>query len=174
MNQHSIAKLKCPCFLFRYPNLDIPSQALFNLHRASALPLKCRSEDNQNFQSPPGHSKRPVTLRRYDMLPVQHSGTYIHYYAAFNTSFFCTYMPLDCTYTHHCIICTDIALFVHTMYCTYTLHLNELHHCNKSINQYTHCFTALLCFTFTPLYYTYTPLYYTYTHHCTQLYLIII
>ena len=39
MNKHSIVNLKCPCFLFRYPKLDIPSQALFNLHRASALPL---------------------------------------------------------------------------------------------------------------------------------------
>ena len=46
MNKHSIINLKCPCFLFRYPNLDIPSQALFNLHRASALPLRCGSEDN--------------------------------------------------------------------------------------------------------------------------------
>ena len=39
MNKHIIVNLKCPCFLFRYPNLDIPSQALFNLHRASAFPL---------------------------------------------------------------------------------------------------------------------------------------
>ena len=39
MTKHSIVNFKWPCFLFRYPNLDIPSQALFNLHRASALPL---------------------------------------------------------------------------------------------------------------------------------------
>ena len=70
MNKHSIVNLKCPFFLFRYPNLDIPSQALFNLYRASDLPLKCGSEDDQNFQIPPGHSRRPITLRRYDVLPV--------------------------------------------------------------------------------------------------------
>ena len=39
MNKHSIVNLKFPGFLFRYPNFDIPSQAQFNLHRASALPL---------------------------------------------------------------------------------------------------------------------------------------
>ena len=53
MNKHSIVNLKCPCFLFRSPNLDIPRQALFNLHKASALPLRCGSEDNQDFQNPP-------------------------------------------------------------------------------------------------------------------------
>ena len=73
MNKHSIVNLKCPCFLFRYPNLDIPSQALFNLHRASALPLRCGSEDDQHFQSPPGHSRRPVRRRRYCMVLVWHS-----------------------------------------------------------------------------------------------------
>ena len=30
MKKHSIVNLKCPCFQFRYPNFDIPSQALFN------------------------------------------------------------------------------------------------------------------------------------------------
>ena len=25
MNKHSIVNLKCPCFLFRYSNLDIPT-----------------------------------------------------------------------------------------------------------------------------------------------------
>ena len=59
MNKHSIVNLKCPCFLFRYPNLDIPSQTLINVHRASALPLRCGSEDDQSLQSPPGHSRRP-------------------------------------------------------------------------------------------------------------------
>ena len=73
MNKHSIVNLKCPCFLFRYPNLDKPSQALFNLHRASALPLWCGSEDDQNFQSPPGHSRQPVRRRRYCIIPVWHS-----------------------------------------------------------------------------------------------------
>ena len=73
MNKHSIVNLKCPCFLFRYPNFDIPSQALFNLHRASALPLGCGIEDDQNFQSPPGHSRRPVRRRRYCMVLVCHS-----------------------------------------------------------------------------------------------------
>ena len=75
MNKHSIVKLKCPCLLFRYPNLDIPNQALFNLHRASTLPLRCDSEDDKNFQSPPGHSMRPVTRRRYCLVPVWHSAT---------------------------------------------------------------------------------------------------
>ena len=70
MNKHSIVNLKCPCFLFRYPNLDIPSQALFNLYRASALPLWCCREDDQNFQSPPGHSRRPVGRRRFCMVLV--------------------------------------------------------------------------------------------------------
>ena len=70
LNKHSILNLKCPCFLFRYPKLDIPSQALFNLHRARALPLGCCSEDDQNFQSPPGHSRRPVRRRRYCMVSV--------------------------------------------------------------------------------------------------------
>ena len=70
MNKHSIVNHKCPCFLFRYPNLDIPSQALFNLHRASALPLWCGIEDDQHFQSPPGHSRRPVRRRRYTMVLV--------------------------------------------------------------------------------------------------------
>ena len=73
MNKLSIVNLKCPCFLFRYPNLDIASQVLFNLHRASALPLWCGSEDDQNFQSPPGHSRRPVRWRRYCMVLVCHS-----------------------------------------------------------------------------------------------------
>ena len=68
--KHSIVNLKFPCFLFRYPNLDIPSQALFNLHKASALPLKCGSEDNQNFQSPTGHSRQLVTWCRYLIIPV--------------------------------------------------------------------------------------------------------
>ena len=72
MNKHSIVNLKCPCFLFRYTNLDIPSQALFNLHRASALPLRCGSEDGQNFQSPPGHSRQPVRRRRYCKVSVWH------------------------------------------------------------------------------------------------------
>ena len=70
MNKHSIVNLKCPCFLFRYPKLDIPSQALFNLHRASSLPLGCGSEDDQNVQNPTGHSRRPVTRRRYHMVSV--------------------------------------------------------------------------------------------------------
>ena len=39
MKKPNIVNLKCPYFLFRYPNLDIPSQALFNHHRASALLL---------------------------------------------------------------------------------------------------------------------------------------
>ena len=69
MNKHSIVNLNCPCFLFRYPNLDIPSQALFNLHRPSALPLWCGSEDDQNFQSPPGHSRPPGRRRWYCMVP---------------------------------------------------------------------------------------------------------
>ena len=73
MKKHSIVNLKCPCFLFRHPNLDIPSQALFHLHRASALPLKCNSEDDQNFQSLPGHSRRRIRRRRYCMVPVWHS-----------------------------------------------------------------------------------------------------
>ena len=54
-------------------NLYIPSQALFNLHRASALLLKCGSEDDQNFQSHPGHSRQPVRWRRYCMVSVWHS-----------------------------------------------------------------------------------------------------
>ena len=29
MKEQIIVNLKCPCFLFRYPNLDIQSQALF-------------------------------------------------------------------------------------------------------------------------------------------------
>ena len=57
---HSIVNLKCPCFLFRYPNFDIPSQALFNLHRASALPLGCGIADDQKFQK---HS-RPLEPAR--------------------------------------------------------------------------------------------------------------
>ena len=73
MKKHSIVNLRCPGFLFRYPNLDIPSQALFNLHRASALPLKCGSEDDQNFQSPPGQTRRPVTWCCYLIISVQHS-----------------------------------------------------------------------------------------------------
>ena len=73
MNNHSIVNLKCPCFLFRYSNLDIPSQALFNLHRTSALPLWCGSEEDQNFQSPLGHSRRPVRWRRYCIVLVCHS-----------------------------------------------------------------------------------------------------
>ena len=60
--------LKCPCFLFRYPKLDISSQALFNLHRASALPLWCGSEYDQNFQIPPGHLRLSVTRRQYTMV----------------------------------------------------------------------------------------------------------
>ena len=76
MKKHSIVNLKCPCFLFRYPNLDIPSQALFNLHRASALPLRYGSKDDQTFQSPPGQSRRPVIRRRYCMVPVWHSDMY--------------------------------------------------------------------------------------------------
>ena len=59
MNKHNIVNLKCPCFLFRYPNLDIPSQALFNHHRASALPLRCGSEDDKNFQNPTDHLRQP-------------------------------------------------------------------------------------------------------------------
>ena len=70
MNKHSIVNLKCPCFIFRYSILDIASQALFNLQRARALPLWCGSEDYQNFQSPPGHSRRPVRRRRYCMVLV--------------------------------------------------------------------------------------------------------
>ena len=73
MNKSSIVNLKCLCFLFRYPNLDKPSQALFNLHMGSALPLRCGSEDDQNFQSPPGHSRRPVRRHRYCMVIVWHS-----------------------------------------------------------------------------------------------------
>ena len=73
MKKHSIVNLKYPCFLFRYPNLDVISQALFNLHRASALPLQCGSEDDQNSKSPPGHLRRPVTWCRYFIVPVQHS-----------------------------------------------------------------------------------------------------
>ena len=73
MNNHSIVNLKCPCFLFRYPNLDIPSQALFSFYRARALPLRCGSEDDQNFQSPLGHSRQPVRRRQYCMVPVCHS-----------------------------------------------------------------------------------------------------
>ena len=70
MNKHSIVNLKCPSFLFRYPKLDLPSKALFNLHRASALPLGCGSEYDQNFQSPPGHSRLSVTRRWYTMVLV--------------------------------------------------------------------------------------------------------
>ena len=77
MNKHSIVNLKCPCFLFRYPNFDIPRQALFNLHRASALPLGCCSEDNQNLRSPPGHSRRPIRRRRYCMVLVWHSARHV-------------------------------------------------------------------------------------------------
>ena len=73
MNNHRIVNLKCPCFLFRYPNLDIPSKALFRLYRASALPLRCGSEDDQNFQSPLGHSRQPIRGRGYCMVPVCHS-----------------------------------------------------------------------------------------------------
>ena len=57
----------------RYPHLDIPSKTLFNIHRASALPLRCGGEDDQNFQSPSGHLRRPVRRRRYCMIPVWHS-----------------------------------------------------------------------------------------------------
>ena len=70
MNKHNIVNLKCPFFLFGYSNLDIPNQALFNLYRGSALPLWCDTEDDQNFQSPPGHSRRPVWWRRYCMVLV--------------------------------------------------------------------------------------------------------
>ena len=70
MNRHSIVNLKCPCFLFGYENFDIPSQALFNLRRARALPLGCGIEDDQNFQSTPGRSSRPVRRRRYCMVSV--------------------------------------------------------------------------------------------------------
>ena len=78
MNKHSIVNLKCPCFLFRYPKLDIQSQALFNLHRENALPLRCGSEDDQNIQSPPGHLRRPVRRRRYCMVLVWHSEMQLH------------------------------------------------------------------------------------------------
>ena len=74
MKKHRIVYLKCPCFLFRHPYLDIQSQAMFNLHRATVLPLKCGSEDDQHFQSPPGHSRRPVKWCRYLNIPFQHSG----------------------------------------------------------------------------------------------------
>ena len=40
--------------MFRYPNFDIPSQALFNHHRARALPLRCGGEDDKKFQNPIG------------------------------------------------------------------------------------------------------------------------
>ena len=53
-----------------YPNLDTPSQALFNLHSSSAFPIDYGSEDDQNFQSPPGHSRRPVRRRWYCMVLV--------------------------------------------------------------------------------------------------------
>jgi hypothetical protein len=89
MNKHSIVNLKCPCFLFRYPKVDIPSQALFNLHRASALPLRCGREDNQNFQSTSRHSRRSVRQRRYCMVLVCHNvvalccnGTVLYWYCA--------------------------------------------------------------------------------------------
>ena len=51
MNKHSIVNQKCPCFLFRYPKLDIPSQALFNLHRTSALPLGCLVNTTKIFKA---------------------------------------------------------------------------------------------------------------------------
>ena len=73
MKKPSLINLKCPCFLLGYPNLDISSQALFNLHRASALRPKCGSEDDQHFLSPPGHSRRPITWCRYLIIPVKHS-----------------------------------------------------------------------------------------------------
>ena len=80
MNMHNIVNLKCPWFLFRYPNLDIPSQALFNLHRASVLPLRCGGEDDQNCQSPAGHSRWPVRQRRYCIVPVWQSAGDFHCY----------------------------------------------------------------------------------------------
>ena len=61
MNRHNIVNLKCPCSLFRYPNLNIQSQALFNHHRASAFPLRCGSEDNKKFQNP---TYRPLEAAR--------------------------------------------------------------------------------------------------------------
>ena len=70
---HSHKTLNIGCFLFRYPNLDIPSQALFNRHRECALPLRCGSEDKQTFQSPPGHSRQTIRQRRNCMVPVWHS-----------------------------------------------------------------------------------------------------
>ena len=51
MKKHSIVNLKCPCFLFRYPNLDMPSQALFNLHRASGLHLNVVVKTNKIFKA---------------------------------------------------------------------------------------------------------------------------
>ena len=61
-----MVNLKCPCFLFRYPNLDIPSQALFTLHRESALHLNAvvkttkTSKALQATQDDPSHGA--VTL----------------------------------------------------------------------------------------------------------------
>ena len=51
MKKHSIVNLKYPCFLFRYPNLDIPSQALSNLHIASAFPLKAVVKTTNIFKA---------------------------------------------------------------------------------------------------------------------------
>ena len=105
MNKHIIINLKCPCFLFRYPNLDIPSQALFNLHMASALPLRCGSEDNQNFQSPPGHSRQPVRRRRYCMVPVWHGALcslHLKGREALCTEYLCTWI-LQSTFLYNAL-----------------------------------------------------------------------
>ena len=40
MNKNIVLNFKYPRFLFRYQKLDMPNEAMFNLHRASALPLK--------------------------------------------------------------------------------------------------------------------------------------
>ena len=56
----------------------VPSQALFYLHRASALPLRCGIEDDPNFQSPPGHSRRPVRRRQYTMVLVCQGGSVLY------------------------------------------------------------------------------------------------
>ena len=87
MNKHSIVNLKCPCFLFRYPNLDIPSQALFN------LPIWCVGEEYQNFQSPPGHSRRPVRRCWYCKVLVCHS---VQGYKSWSW-----YVILDISQRHH-------------------------------------------------------------------------
>ena len=66
MKKHSIVNYKCPCFLFRYPNLDIPSHALFKLHRANALHLNAVVKTTNIFkalqatQGNPSHG--PVNL----------------------------------------------------------------------------------------------------------------